>query len=596
MKRALAWSCLVAIHVAVPSPVAADTSGGFTLCYLDRDGDLYGDPATEELVPWVDTPVECDQLAAVEGGTAWVSNGLDCDDNPLRCGAGCRLGGDEVCDGYDNDCNPATPDGATDPRLGIACDSPSDANRCEDDGTGCVSGQVICVNRPEGDASRVEVCDPQRIDEDCDGGADDDDPDGPPATGLIWFRDEDGDGYGRSQDRRIACRRPPGYAPIGGDCDDDPAVCGAACAPGLEDVCDGLDNDCNPQTPDGADDAQVGAACDAIGDANHCLDDFQVCSPTGLVCVDNADGDHLRVERCDGIGIDEDCDGGADDEDPDGPPDDAFWWFPDRDGDGFGTNTGARRACVRPEGHAPVGGDCDDEPSQCGARCSPLVVESRGAGNCEDGHDNDCDGLIDSGDACDSATVCFRDLDGDGYGDPATERALPVEFRGACRRFGDDIDPIETLVDNGLDCDDADPDISPDAFEITASDRDENCDGLLACWYDNDDDGYARFDAALVYVPVGVTCESGERAADRKGDCDDSMDRCGAACHEGAEEICDGWDNDCDGLVDNLLACEPPPTPTLDGSGGCGAGPGWPLGLLLALMAITLRPRRRAER
>jgi parallel beta-helix repeat protein len=31
--------------------------------------------------------------------------GTDCDDNPVECGAGCRPGGVETCDGFDNDCN-----------------------------------------------------------------------------------------------------------------------------------------------------------------------------------------------------------------------------------------------------------------------------------------------------------------------------------------------------------------------------------------------------------------------------------------------------------------------------------------------------------
>src|SRR5206468_3170162 len=35
------------------------------------------------------------------------------------------------------------------------------------------------------------------------------------------------------------------------------------------------------------------------------------------------------------------------------------------------------------------------------------------------------------------------------------------------------------------------------------------------------------------------------------GDCDDNPAACGAACHPNGTEICDTYDNDCDGTVDN---------------------------------------------
>ena len=47
----------------------------------------------------------------------------------------------------------------------------------------------------------------------------------------------------------------------GGDCNDDP-VGGGSIYPGRADICDGIDNDCNSNTPDGKDETWYGQACD----------------------------------------------------------------------------------------------------------------------------------------------------------------------------------------------------------------------------------------------------------------------------------------------------------------------------------------------
>jgi hypothetical protein len=313
------------------------------------------------------------------------------------------------------------------------------------------------------------------------------------------------------------------------------------------------------------------------------------------VCENNPDGDANRIERCDVVGIDEDCNGGANDDDPNGPPADAFVWYRDLDGDAFGRSDFFVRACIRPAGHVPVAGDCDDEPEGCGAGCSPIVVESRGAGNCEDGFDNDCDGLRDAGEACRAATLCYLDRDGDTFGDPQTERALPYEFKGTCRRYTDAETEIGTLVDNGLDCNDADATLSPLATEIVGNSIDENCDGLLRCLYDQDGDGLAGSGMQTVdLAPTGPDsdCSNLRFAAVERGDCDDDPDRCGAACHPGATEVCDGWDNDCDGGVDDLEQCLEEPPVIIDGSGGCGAGGAPVAGLVFGLLGVCWRRLR----
>jgi len=142
--------------------------------------------------------------------------------------------------------------------------------------------------------------------------------------------------------------------------------------------------------------------------------------------------------------------------------------------------------------------DCDDN--------NPDVFP----GNAEvcDGLDNDCNGQIDDG-ALD-ATAWYLDDDGDGYGDPE-EETLACEV------------PLDH-VSNDEDCNDADARFNPSALEADCEDPvDYNCDGSVG-FADDDNDGWA----ACV-------------------ECDDSD----PAVHPEGTEICNGIDDDCNGLTDD---------------------------------------------
>jgi len=103
---------------------------------------------------------------------------------------------------------------------------------------------------------------------------------------------------------------------------------------------------------------------------------------------------------------------------------------------------------------------------------------------------------------------------------------------------------------DAADCDDTDPAVHPGADEV-CNGYDDDCDGLTddqdddvadaATWYeDADRDGAGDPDTAL------SACEQPHGWVGDATDCDDAD----PAVHPGATEVCNGNDDDCDGLTD----------------------------------------------
>jgi len=363
----------------------------------------------------------------------------------------------------------------------------------------------------------AELC--NGIDDDCDGDIDED------ATDAIeYYPDVDHDGFGRQGvPPLLSCSPPPDMVSNSGDCDDDDPDR----YPGATEFCDGEDDDCDGDVDEDAIDAlpfYPDADDDGFGDDSAAA--VLACTaPAGHVatrgdCDDDDDGRFPgATEFCDGE--DEDCDGTVDEDAIDALP-----FYPDGDDDGFGDDSAAAvLACTAPAGHVATRGDCDDDD------------DGRFPGATEfcDGEDDDCDGDVDE-DAID-AIAFYPDGDDDGFGDDSAAAVI------ACTA------PPGHVATRG-DCDDDDDGRFPGATEFCDG-EDDDCDGTVdedaidatAFWPDLDGDGYGSSSAPAV---LGCTAPPAHVAT--RSDCDDTED----TTHPGAAELCDGVDQDCDGVADEV--------------------------------------------
>ncbi len=354
--------------------------------FADTDGDTFGDPLVSVTVCFptlaqVANSTDCnDTSAAIKPTATEVCNAIDDDCDNLVDDADVFTGGALYSVDFDND--------------GFGDDSVPPAHKCAAP-LGTVDNDADCDDLDK-DVNPVatEIC--NAIDDDCDVGVDDLDPEG--AVGTFWYPDFDNDSHGDDTATGLEQCDAPGvdYADVGDDCDDTVKEIN----PEKTEVCNSLDDDCDGKV-DAADPSVFGATTwfvdvdkDGFGDVNdqgaaYCSD------PIGhaLTATDCKDNDKTVYPGAAEVADqkDNDCDG----------HDETY----DADGDGLDVLEEAANNTN------PEVADTDDDGLEDGDEVlegtNPLV------------QDTDEDGVFDGAEVLNGTEPLVKDTDDDGLDDGA---------------------------------------------------------------------------------------------------------------------------------------------------------------------------------
>ena len=420
------------------------------------------DGVVDEEIP--DAGLPCDVVGTLG---PCVDGALECIDGDMEC-VSLFEETPELCDGVDSDCNGVVDDKPGD--AGLDCETGL-PGVCFDGLTECNGGETECIPIIKPD-EQPEECNGK--DDDCDGEIDQGNPGGLLQCEVPGKLGECAKGATQCVAGQIKCESD--IAPT-------------------DEICDGLDNDCNGQADETI--AGAGEPCVVDGAMGVCAAGKMLCSENGLFC---ASDEEASPEVCDGL--DNNCNGTPDDGNPEG-----------------GT------PCQVDGAQGP----CKQGQTACVNGALPCQQTEFGTDEACDGIDNNCDGQVDNNP---------QDIGGPCQVPGAN--GICANGQTACNAGNKQCE--QTVLPQGETCDNLDNNCNGVV-------DDDGAQGCQTYFYDGDSDGYASNNA-------GSKClcsPSGGYTATMKGDCNDNS----SAAYPGAPEKCDWIDNNCNNQVDeeNAQGC-----------------------------------------